>query len=149
MSAAPVRTRFGATGFEGRGATMPVTATVLICVVFGLVIGSFLNVVAWRVPRGESINSPGSHCPVCETPLRPIDNIPVISWVLLRGRCHFCGTAISARYPAVESATAVLFGLLALALGWTWLLPLALAAGATELVLGVMAYDRARSGVQA
>ena len=123
---------------------MPVTATVLICLVFGLVIGSFLNVVAWRIPRGESINSPGSHCPVCETSLRPIDNIPVISWVFLRGRCHFCGTPISARYPLVESATAVLFGLLALALGWSWALPVALAAGATALVLSVMAYDRVR-----
>jgi leader peptidase (prepilin peptidase)/N-methyltransferase len=117
---------------------------VVVSVVLGLVIGSFLNVVAWRVPRGESINHPASHCPVCETPLRPIDNIPVISWVFLRGRCHFCGTAISARYPLVELATGLLFGLLALALGWSWVLPVALAAGATALVLLVMTFDRVR-----
>jgi leader peptidase (prepilin peptidase) / N-methyltransferase len=116
---------------------------VVICLFFGLVIGSFLNVVAWRVPRGESINHPGSHCPVCETPLRPIDNIPVISWVVLRGRCRYCRTAISARYPLVEVACAVLFALVALAVGWTWLLPVALALAATLLVLGVMAFDRA------
>ena len=117
---------------------------VVVSVVLGLVIGSFLNVVAWRVPRGESINHPASHCPVCETPLRPIDNIPVISWVFLRGRCHFCGTAISARYPLVELATGLLFGLLALALGWSWVLPVALAVGATALVLLVMTFDRVR-----
>jgi leader peptidase (prepilin peptidase)/N-methyltransferase len=114
----------------------------------GLVIGSFLNVVAWRVPRGESINHPGSHCLVCETSLRPIDNIPVISWVFLRARCHFCGTAISARYPLVELATGVLFALLAWALGWSWVLPVALALGATALVLAVMAFDRSRIPAQ-
>ena len=132
-------------GLEGRGVAMPETAVIVISGLFGLVIGSFLNVVAWRVPRGESINAPASHCPACETPLRPIDNIPVISWVFLRGRCHFCHTAISARYPLVELATGLLFAVLALALGWSWVLPIALAAGATALVLAVMALDRARN----
>jgi leader peptidase (prepilin peptidase)/N-methyltransferase len=124
---------------------MPETVVIVISGLFGLVIGSFLNVVAWRVPRGESINAPASHCPVCETPLRPIDNIPVISWVLLRGRCHFCATAISARYPLVELATGALFALLALALGWTWLLPVACVMAAVALVLAVMGYDKVRS----
>jgi leader peptidase (prepilin peptidase)/N-methyltransferase len=76
---------------------------------FGAVIGSFLNVVAHRVPAGESLVSPGSRCPECGAPVRPYDNIPVVSWLLLRGRCRNCGTRISARYPLVELATAAAF----------------------------------------
>jgi leader peptidase (prepilin peptidase)/N-methyltransferase len=76
---------------------------------FGVVIGSFLNVVAHRVPAGESLVSPGSRCPECGAPVRPYDNIPVVSWLLLRGRCRNCGTRISARYPLVELATAAAF----------------------------------------
>ena len=75
----------------------------------GLAIGSFLNVVAWRLPRGESLSSPPSRCPSCEAPIRPYDNIPVLSWLLLRGRCRGCRTPIAARYPIVEAATAVLY----------------------------------------
>jgi leader peptidase (prepilin peptidase)/N-methyltransferase len=76
---------------------------------FGLVIGSFLNVVVWRLPRGESLASPPSHCPHCQAPVQPRDNIPVLSWLLLRGRCRSCGEPISARYPLVELATAALY----------------------------------------
>jgi len=79
----------------------------------GLVIGSFLNVVIWRVPRGESVVRPPSACPGCGHEIRARDNVPVLSWLLLRGRCRDCGTPISARYPAVEALTAVLFGLVA------------------------------------
>jgi leader peptidase (prepilin peptidase)/N-methyltransferase len=75
----------------------------------GLAIGSFLNVVAWRLPRGESLSSPPSRCPSCETPIKPSDNIPVLSWLLLRGRCRKCGEQIAARYPLVEAATAALY----------------------------------------
>jgi leader peptidase (prepilin peptidase) / N-methyltransferase len=75
----------------------------------GLIIGSFLNVVIWRVPRGESVVSPPSHCPGCDQPIRPLDNVPLLSWLVLRGRCRHCQTAISPRYPAVELATGVLF----------------------------------------
>jgi leader peptidase (prepilin peptidase) / N-methyltransferase len=75
----------------------------------GLLIGSFLNVVAHRLPRGESLLRPRSRCPQCQTQLRAIDNVPVVSWVLLRGRCHHCGTSISARYPIVELVTAALY----------------------------------------
>jgi len=75
----------------------------------GLTIGSFLNVVAWRLPRGESLVAPGSHCPGCEAPVRPRDNVPVVSWLLLRGRCRDCNTGIAARYPLVEGATAILW----------------------------------------
>ncbi len=75
----------------------------------GALIGSFLNVVIHRVPLGESLLAPGSHCPSCGTPLAPHDNIPVVSWLVLRGRCRHCGAPISPRYPLVELVTAVAF----------------------------------------
>ncbi len=74
----------------------------------GLVFGSFLNVVAYRLPLGESLVVPASHCPGCGTAIKPYDNIPVLGWLLLRGRCRACREAISARYPLVEAATAAL-----------------------------------------
>src|SRR5690554_4454828 len=77
--------------------------------VLGLLVGSFLNVVVWRVPRGESVVRPGSHCPRCGQPVGPRDNVPVLSWVLLRGRCRHCHEPISVRYPLVEAGTGVLF----------------------------------------
>ena len=76
---------------------------------FGAAVGSFLNVVVWRVPRGESIVSPPSHCPNCDAPIKPRDNIPIVSWLVLRGRCRNCGEPISARYPLVELGVALLF----------------------------------------
>ena len=78
-----------------------VTLTLVVFAV-GLVLGSFANVVIARVPRGESIVHPASHCPSCTAPVRAYDNIPVVSWVVLRGRCRDCGWAIPARYPLVE-----------------------------------------------
>jgi leader peptidase (prepilin peptidase) / N-methyltransferase len=75
----------------------------------GALIGSFLNVVIHRVPLGESLVSPGSHCPHCNSPVRTRDNVPVLSWLLLRGRCRDCGGRISPRYPAVEALTAASF----------------------------------------
>ncbi len=74
--------------------------------VLGAIVGSFLNVVAYRLPRHESLVKPASHCPRCGTPVRPYDNIPILSWLLLRGHCRSCGGAISARYPLVEALTA-------------------------------------------
>src|SRR5215217_5772234 len=79
--------------------------------VVGAIIGSFLNVVIHRVPREESIAFPASHCPSCDAAIRPYDNIPVVSWAVLRGRCRACRAPISARYPAVELLTGVLFAL--------------------------------------
>jgi leader peptidase (prepilin peptidase)/N-methyltransferase len=76
---------------------------------FGLIIGSFLNVVAWRVPRRESLVRPRSKCPGCDAPIRPYDNVPILSWLLLRGRCRGCGERISPRYPVVEAVTAGLY----------------------------------------
>jgi leader peptidase (prepilin peptidase)/N-methyltransferase len=79
--------------------------------VVGAVIGSFLNVVIHRVPREESIAFPASHCPSCDAAIRPYDNIPVVSWAVLRGRCRACRAPIPARYPAVELLTGALFAL--------------------------------------
>jgi leader peptidase (prepilin peptidase) / N-methyltransferase len=76
--------------------------------VMGAIVGSFLNVVAYRLPRHESLIAPASHCPSCSAPVRPYDNIPVLSWLLLRGHCRGCGAPISLRYPLVEGLTAAL-----------------------------------------
>jgi leader peptidase (prepilin peptidase)/N-methyltransferase len=76
--------------------------------VFGAIFGSFLNVVVHRLPRHESLVSPASHCPRCDTPVKPYDNIPILSWLLLRGHCRSCAEPISPRYPLVETGTAAL-----------------------------------------
>jgi leader peptidase (prepilin peptidase) / N-methyltransferase len=86
-------------------------AAIVLAAVGGLIIGSFLNVVAYRLPRGESLAHPPSRCPACEAPVKPYDNIPVVSWVLLRGKCRSCGAPISWRYPAVEAITGLLYAL--------------------------------------
>lgn len=91
--------------------------------VLGLLIGSFLNVVIHRVPRRESVISPPSHCPTCQTPIANRDNVPVLGWVLLGGRCRACGEPISARYPLVELATSGLFMAAAVRFGTDWALP--------------------------
>jgi leader peptidase (prepilin peptidase)/N-methyltransferase len=83
---------------------MPVT----LAAVGGLITGSFLNVVAYRLPRGESLLFPGSHCQSCGAHVKPYDNLPVIGWLLLHGHCRECGERISARYPVVEMVTALL-----------------------------------------
>ncbi|NOY83080.1 MAG: prepilin peptidase, partial [Kiritimatiellaeota bacterium] len=103
--------------------------------VFGACIGSFLNVCIWRLPRGESLVHPGSHCPRCGHEICPWENIPLVSWVLLRGRCSSCGLPISVRYPLVEGATALLFVLLWLRVYFTGL-PLAVLPG--YFVLGAV-----------
>ena len=84
-------------------------AEIAAAAVLGGLIGSFLNVVIHRLPRGDSLLRPGSHCPACDAPVRAYDNVPVLSWLLLRGRCRSCGARISARYPAVELLTAAAF----------------------------------------
>ncbi len=83
---------------------------VVVAALVGLVVGSFLNVVIHRVPRRESVAWPASRCPHCGEPIRPWDNVPLLSYLLLRGRCRNCGGRISARYPAVEGLTGLLFG---------------------------------------
>ncbi|HEX8502747.1 MAG TPA: prepilin peptidase [Pyrinomonadaceae bacterium] len=102
----------------------------------GAIIGSFLNVVIHRVPREESVAFPASHCPSCGTAIRPYDNIPVVSWAVLRGRCRSCRAPISARYPAVELLTAALFALVYLLRpGLTLALPFDLAFAAAVVAL--------------
>lgn len=92
----------------------------LVVGLLGLAIGSFLNVVVWRVPRGESVVHPPSACPRCGMRIGPRDNVPVLSWVLLRGRCRGCGEPISVRYPLVEAGTALGF---VLTLWWSGVTP--------------------------
>ena len=121
---------------------------VLASAVLGLLVGSFLNVVVHRVPRGESVVAPPSACPACGTLIAPRDNVPVLSWLLLRGRCRHCRTGISARYPLVEAGTAALFGLTAWWAGPTWHLPayLYLAAVARQLAVSVGYFEPVAGG---
>ena len=93
-------------------------AEIAVAALFGALIGSFLNVVIYRLPAGESLLSPGSHCPSCDAPVRAFDNVPVLSWLLLRGRCRNCGARISPRYPAVELLTAAAFAAVVAARGF-------------------------------
>ena len=93
-------------------------AEIAAAAVLGALIGSFLNVVVYRLPLGESLVSPGSHCPRCNSPVRTRDNVPVLSWLLLRGRCRDCGAPISPRYPAVEALTAICFAAVVAARGF-------------------------------
>lgn len=109
--------------------------------VLGLIIGSFLNVVVWRVPRSESIAHPPSHCPACGADVRPRDNVPVVSWLLLRGRCRDCQAPISPRYPLVELGTAVVFVVLAARIGLEPELPAFLYLGAIGVALALIDLD--------
>lgn len=87
---------------------MPTAVIAVLAGVFGAIFGSFFNVVAYRLPRNESLSHPGSRCPSCGSPIRIGDNIPIFGWLLLRGRCRSCGKPISPRYPIVEALTAAL-----------------------------------------
>jgi leader peptidase (prepilin peptidase)/N-methyltransferase len=90
---------------------------------FGAIVGSFLNVVIHRLPNDESIVFPSSHCPKCNASIKPFDNIPIISWLILRGKCRNCKATISARYPAVEALTALLYLATLWHAGWSYALP--------------------------
>ena len=81
----------------------------LFIAILGLLIGSFLNVVIIRVPQGKSISFPASHCVTCHTPLKPWHNIPLFSWLFLRGKCAFCHESISIQYPIIEALSAIIF----------------------------------------
>jgi leader peptidase (prepilin peptidase) / N-methyltransferase len=108
---------------------------------YGLAIGSFLNVVIYRVPAGKSIIRPPSACPVCEQPISARDNIPVLSWVLLRGRCRNCSAPISVRYPLVELLTGAVWVAVALRFGWSWTLPAMLVFVTGLIVLAFIDFD--------
>jgi leader peptidase (prepilin peptidase)/N-methyltransferase len=103
--------------------------------VLGGSIGSFLNVVIHRVPRGQSIVFPNSACPGCGASIKPYDNIPILSWLLLGGKCRNCKSRISGRYPAVELLTAIVFTVVFRQVGFTVFLPVALAFSAVMLSL--------------
>ena len=107
----------------------------------GLCIGSFLNVCIWRIPREESIVVPGSHCPACQHAIAPWDNIPLLSWLWLRGRCRHCRGPISARYFFVELLTGTVFTLLWLVHGWSVLTPLYLVFAAALLMAAFIDID--------
>ncbi len=127
----------------------PTSGVILVVAIFvgvlGLAIGSFLNVVVWRIPNGASLSSPPSACPKCGHPIRARDNIPVVSWLILRGRCRDCGERISIRYPLVELGTALAFVGVAL---WSaiqpagfWLLPAYLYFAAVSIALALIDLD--------
>jgi leader peptidase (prepilin peptidase) / N-methyltransferase len=126
---------------------IPIAVWAVLAGVFGLAIGSFLNVVIYRVPAGESVVSPPSRCPSCGAEIRNRHNVPVLGWLMLRGRCYDCRTPISPRYPLVEGATGVLFAavtfrVLQRHLGWA--LPVALWVVAVAIVVSLVAVDRQR-----
>jgi leader peptidase (prepilin peptidase) / N-methyltransferase len=110
----------------------------LIFGLFGLMVGSFLNVCIYRLPRQESIVFPGSHCTNCGTTIAWYQNIPVLSWFLLRGRCASCGDRISIVYPLIELASGVLFALHYLWFGWDWILVPRLLFSSALLVLAII-----------
>lgn len=111
---------------------------ILGCGLFGLAIGSFLNVVIYRVPLHESIITPRSKCPSCAAPILERDNIPVLSWLLLRGKCRSCRAPISSRYPLVELLCGALFAGAAARVGFKWDLPALLIMAAGLLALAVI-----------
>lgn len=103
--------------------------------IFGTLIGSFLNVVIYRIPKDESIAFPASHCQSCQTPLKWYHNIPIFSWLFLGGKCGFCKEPISKQYPIIEFITGIIAVLLFLKLGLVWYLPFVFASFAALLAL--------------
>ncbi|MES2222556.1 MAG: prepilin peptidase [Acidobacteriota bacterium] len=120
-------------------ATIPVWALIAAAIVAGLTFGSFLNVCIVRLPAHQSVVTPASHCPRCDKPIRARDNIPVISWLWLQGRCRDCNAKISTQYPLVELGTAALFVACVLHTGATW--QTLVDAAACFLLLGLAVMD--------
>ncbi len=109
----------------------------------GAVVGSFLHVVSWRLPRRQSIVRPPSACPSCAHRLTAADLVPILSWLLLRGRCRYCRAAISVRYPLVELLTGACFALVALGCGITWRVWLPLGLVVVWIPCALIAHDKA------
>ena len=125
------------------GSLVLITAFIAVASgLFGLVIGSFLNVVIVRVPEDQSVVKPRSRCPNCESEISPRDNVPVLSWLLLRGKCRNCGWPIPARYPIIEALTGVAFTILGVVLGEDAALPAMLVF--TAALIAVSAIDLER-----
>jgi len=113
----------------------------LACALLGLLVGSFANVVIARIPAGGSVVRPPSACPACRVPIAPRDNIPVLSWLVLRGRCRSCAAPISVRYPLVELAVAAVFGVVGASIGLSPALPGFLLYAWTLIVIAVIDAD--------
>ncbi len=107
----------------------------ILVFIFGIMIGSFLNVVIYRIPKNESISFPASKCQSCQTPLKWYHNIPIFSWLFLGGKCAFCNDPIAKQYPIVEFITGVIFVALFLKLGLVWYLPFVAASFAALFAL--------------
>lgn len=118
---------------------MPMIIGYVFVFVFGAAVGSFLNVVIHRIPNELSIVFPNSKCPKCDTAIKPYDNIPVLSWLILGGKCRACKAPISIRYPAVELLNALLWVLVAWHVGFTPLLPVGL--GFVSAIVALMFID--------
>ena len=126
-------------------AAVPLAVGAIGAAVLGLIVGSFLNVVIYRVPAGESVVSPPSKCPHCGHAIRNRHNVPVLGWLVLRGRCADCGSAISPRYPIIEAVTAALFVVLTLHVGTLhWALPAYLYFAAIGVALAMIDFDHQR-----
>jgi len=121
-----------------------VAVSVTVLAGLGLLVGSFLNVVVYRLPRGLSVVRPPSACPACDRPVRFYDNVPVLSWLLLRGRCRDCSAPIAWRYPAVEASTGLLFGLIGWRFGLSPLVVALLFVAATGVALALIDLDHQR-----
>jgi leader peptidase (prepilin peptidase)/N-methyltransferase len=121
--------------------SLPFWYWIAVAICLGAVVGSFLNVVMYRVPRGESLWWPGSQCPACGAPIRAWNNVPVLAWLWLRGRCRDCRAAISARYPLVEALTALLFALAIWRFGPTPSAAIAMAFSAALIAAGGIDFD--------
>lgn len=111
---------------------------------FGIIFGSFANVVIYRLPRGESLSQPGSHCPACDVPIRWYDNVPLLSWAVLKGRCRACSAPISVRYPAVELLSGALWLLAWVLFGYSWSTPFAIAFFYLLMILAMIDLDTYR-----
>ena len=109
--------------------------------IFGLLIGSFLNVVIFRVPKAQSISFPASHCQSCQTPLKWYHNIPLLSWIFLKGKCAFCQEPISKQYPIIELLNAIVYLLLFYKVGLVWYLPFVLATFSALLALVMIDFE--------
>ena len=107
----------------------------IVVFVFGIIIGSFLNVLIYRIPKGESIAYPASKCQSCQTPLKWYHNIPIFSWIFLRGKCGFCGEKISIQYPLIELITGIIAVSLFYKLGLVWYMPIVFVVFALLLAL--------------
>jgi leader peptidase (prepilin peptidase)/N-methyltransferase len=128
----------------GETIMLPTIFLAAVCGLLGLAVGSFLNVVIYRVPLGRSIVRPPSACPSCGAGIRPMHNIPVLGWLLLRGRCATCRAPISARYPLVEAGTGVAFAAVAATTSRPWLLVVLLYLTAVGIALAMIDLDTHR-----